>query len=39
MSNDIWEHDYAQSYKRLETEQKKALNFLKAALEVEQGEI
>lgn len=39
MSNDIWEHDYAQSYKRLETEQKKALNFLKAALEAEQGEI
>ena len=25
MSNDIWEHDYAQSYKQLETEQKKGL--------------
>ena len=35
MANDVWEHDYEKSYKRLEIEQKKALSFLKEALEAE----
>lgn len=31
--NDIWEHDYTEGYKQLEIERKKAINFLKKALE------
>lgn len=34
MDNDIWEHNYIEGYKRLEIERKKAMNFLKKALEL-----
>lgn len=33
LPNDIWEHDYTEGYKQLEIERKKAINFLKKALE------
>ena len=33
LQNDIWEHDYTEGYKQLEIERKKAMNFLKEALE------
>ena len=33
LENDIWEHDYTESYKQLEIERKKAIDFLKKALE------
>ena len=33
IENDIWEHDYTEGYKQLEIERKKAIDFLKKALE------
>ena len=33
LPNDIWEHDYTEGYKQLEIERKKAIDFLKKALE------
>lgn len=33
LPNDIWEHDYTEGYKQLEIEKKKAIDFLKKALE------
>ena len=33
LENDIWEHDYTEGYKQLEIERKKAIDFLKKALE------
>lgn len=33
LDNDIWEHDYSEGYKQLEIERKKAIDFLKKALE------
>ena len=33
LGNDIWEHDYTDGYKQLEIERKKAIDFLKKALE------
>ena len=33
LPNDLWEHDYTEGYKQLEIERKKAIDFLKKALE------
>lgn len=33
LPNDIWEHDYTEGYSQLEIERKKAIDFLKKALE------
>lgn len=33
LENNIWEHDYEEGYKQLELERKKAMDFLKKALE------
>lgn len=33
LDNDIWEHNYTEGYKQLETEREKAINFLQKALE------
>lgn len=33
IENDTWEHDYTEGYKQLEIERKKAIDFLKKALE------
>lgn len=33
LPNEIWEHDYTEGYKQLEIERKKAIDFLKKALE------
>lgn len=33
LENDLWEHDYSEGYKQLETEREKAFTFLRNALE------
>lgn len=33
LENDIWEHDYSEGYRQLDIEKRKALDFLKRALE------